>query len=90
MTKAQKKLPDMNHWTLEQIAQFWNTHSSADYWDDMEDANFEIGRRPLKSVTLKLSDQDIEKLRRIAEEEGIGHTTLVRMWVKEKLHQASI
>ena len=79
----------MGNWTLEQIAQFWDTHSSADYWHDMEDADLEIERRPLKSVTLKLSEQDIKKLRRIAEEQGIGHTTLIRMWVKEKLHQAS-
>jgi hypothetical protein len=29
--------------------------------------------------------EDIQALKTVAEEKGIGHTTLVRMWVKERI-----
>ncbi len=35
-----------------------------------------------------LTEEDLEQLKAIAREKGIGHTTLVRMWVKEKLKEA--
>lgn len=38
-----------------------------------------------RAVSLWLLEEDIEKLKEIAQEKGIGHTTLIRMWVKERL-----
>ncbi len=35
-------------------------------------------------------EEDVEKLKAIAREKGIGHTTLIRMWVKEKLHERNL
>lgn len=32
-----KRLPDFEKMTLDEIAEFWATHDSADYWDQMED-----------------------------------------------------
>jgi hypothetical protein len=42
-------------------------------------------KRQFRAVSFWLAEEDIEELRGIAEEKGVGHTTLVRMWVKEKL-----
>jgi hypothetical protein len=36
------KLPKM---TREEEAEFWKTHSSADYWDDMEDVELKVHPR---------------------------------------------
>ena len=33
------KLPEM---TREEEAEFWKTHSSTDYWDDMEDVDLKV------------------------------------------------
>lgn len=85
MTTTQKKLPNMSHWTLDQIAEFWDTHDSADYWDDMKEVELDIERAPLKTVSVKLSEADLKLLKAVAGKQGIGHTTLIRMWLKEKL-----
>lgn len=33
-----KKLPDMSDWTAKEVHEFWKTHSSADYWDQTNEA----------------------------------------------------
>ena len=38
-----------------------------------------------QTLSVWFTEEDIEQLRAIAKEKGIGHTTLVRMWVREKL-----
>jgi predicted DNA binding CopG/RHH family protein len=40
-----------------------------------------------RALSVWLTEEDIEALKRIAHERGIGHTTLVRMWVREKLKE---
>jgi len=82
-----KKLPDMSDWTAKQIHEFWKKHSSANYWDQTEEVEVEVRRRPRRPVSVKLSDHDIEALKRIAEERGLGYTTLLRIWIKERLHK---
>lgn len=84
---VKRSLPDMSDWTAKQIHEFWKTHSSADYWDQTEEVSVEVRRRPRRPVSVKLSDPDIEALKRIAQERGLGYTTLLRIWIKEKLHE---
>ena len=86
--KAKTKLPDMTDWTAKEIHEFWKAHSSADYWDETEEVEVEVRRRPRRSVSVKLSEEDIQALKRIAEEKGVGYTTLLRIWIKEKLREA--
>lgn len=44
-------------------------------------------KRGSRAVFLWLAEEDIARLKTIAHDKGIGHTTLIRMWVKEKLNQ---
>lgn len=37
---ADKTIPEMS--SYEEIAEFWDTHSLADYWEQAEPADFEI------------------------------------------------
>ncbi|MBI1877212.1 MAG: YgiT-type zinc finger protein [Chloroflexi bacterium] len=34
------KIPDFK--TLDEAVEFWETHDSADYWEDLEEATFEV------------------------------------------------
>lgn len=86
--KTSKQEPDMTNWTLEQIAEFWDTHDSADYWDESKEVKVEVAQRPTRAVSVRLTEEDIEELKEIANSRGIGHTTLIRMWIKEKLRTA--
>jgi predicted DNA binding CopG/RHH family protein len=76
-----KKLPNMTEWTAKEIHKFWKTHSSADYWDETAEVEVEVRQHPRRPVSVKLSDEDVRALKRIAEEKGIGHTTLIPMWI---------
>jgi len=89
MGKTTKRLPDMTDWSDEAIAEFWATHDAADYADETEPADVTFERPGQRAVSVKMDEADIEALKRIAHEMGIGHTTLIRMWVKERLKQTT-
>lgn len=43
--------------------------------------------RKLKPVAIRLDEETLARLRGLAQEQGIGPTTLVRMWVLEHLRE---
>ena len=42
------------------------------------------------NLTIRFDGQALEELRKLASTKGMGVTTLVRMWVLERLHQEKI
>lgn len=85
MTAKKKQLPDMAGWPNDKIAKFWETHNAADYEDELEEVELEVEAPIMEQVTFRLNHDDVEAIKDIAKDVGVGHTTLVRMWVKEKL-----
>jgi len=85
--KRKKELPDMTDWSEEQIAEFWETHDSTEYLDQMEDVEVELKIPPdYRVISLRLEVKDIEKVKRLARRKGVPYTVL-RMWIKEKLEE---
>jgi predicted DNA binding CopG/RHH family protein len=78
----------MSQWTLNEIHDFWKTHDSADYWEDTEGADIQVKKREQRAVSVRLPVEDIVELKKIAQHKGMGHTTLIRVWIKEKLREA--
>ena len=39
--------------TIEEIAEFWDTHSLADYWDQTHEVEFEVSAERRRRVTLE-------------------------------------
>ena len=73
--------------TLDEIADFWDTHSLADYWDQTREVEFEVRARRRRRVTL-----DPEVYARIeaqARARGILPETLVNLWLAERLQEIS-
>jgi len=71
-----------------EAAAFWDTHSPEDYPNEFEEVPTRFSRPLIKrGLTIKLSEDTIRELREVAEDKGIGPTTLVRMWVLEHLRQ---
>ncbi len=70
------KIPEFK--TKEEERKFWETHSSADYWDDMQDADDEFQPPRLKSVSLKLDPEVMEKIRAVARKRGLSSSALIR------------
>ncbi len=66
--------------TIEEEVEFWESHSTADYWDDMEKVEFEVDlhRNLLHPKLVFLSDQPTQcpRCHNDLEETVIQHVTL--------------
>jgi hypothetical protein len=72
--------------TLEEIADFWDTHSLADCWDQTHEVTFEVRAKRRRRVTL---DPDIyAEVEAQAQARGILPETLINLWVAERLRKA--
>ena len=61
---------------------FWDTHESTDYLDEFEDTKDVVFVRPRKQViSLRLEPQVINKLKELADKEGLRPTTYARMLI---------
>ncbi len=68
---------------IEEAAEFWDTHSLSDYWDQTHEVEIEVqaSRRQWIPLAANLADKAAEKAR----QEGVSVETLVNLWVAEKL-----
>ena len=74
--------------TDEEIAEFWDTHSLADFDEDLEVVdNIEFIKPEKQIVSVRLDRKDIKTLKAIARKKGLGHSTLARIFIKEKLSE---
>lgn len=70
--------------SVEEEAEFWDSHSVVDEVDKGTLVGFHHARKS-GSLTIRFQPEDIQRLREEANQQGIGPTTLVRMWVLEHL-----
>jgi len=72
--------------TLEEIADFWDTHSLADYWDGTHEVEFELRVKRRRRVTL--TPEVYEQVEAQARLRGVLPETLVNLWLAERLQGA--
>lgn len=72
--------------TLEEIADFWDTHSLADYWDQTHEVEFELRVKRRQRVTL--TPEVYEKVEAQARVLGVLPETLVNLWLAERFQEA--
>lgn len=72
--------------TLEEIGEFWDTHSLDDYWDKTREVEFEVRAKQRRRITVE--PHIYQELETEARVRGIVPETLVNLWLAEKL-QAS-
>ncbi len=87
--RAKSRIPRFK--SVEEAAEFWDTHSLADYEDELEevpDVQFVVTRaQPKKGVTVRLEQDLLDALRREAQAKGVGLSALIRTWVLEHLRE---
>jgi hypothetical protein len=72
--------------TLEEIAEFWDTHSLADYNDQTYEVEMTFdpaARRTYVGIEPELLDE----LRRIARERRVSTQTLVNLWLRQRVDE---
>ena len=83
-----KNIPQFKNY--EEMAEFWETHSLADYWDQTEHADFEISSQ-LRQRYLVPVDRDIlNRARQIARTRGVSTESLVNLLLEQRLREIEI
>lgn len=73
--------------TLEEIGDFWDTHSLADYWEQTHEVEFEVRAQRRRRVTL--APEVYERVEEQAHARGIQPETLVNLWLVERLKETA-
>ena len=82
-TEAHRRIPAFR--SIEEEAAFWDTHSITAFADELQPVR--VGRNLSAPLAVRLDPADRAELARRAKAQGIGSSTLVRMWVKERLRR---
>ncbi|HJQ34513.1 MAG TPA: CopG family antitoxin [Pyrinomonadaceae bacterium] len=79
-----QRVPLPEHFnSLEDAAEFWDTHDSAEYEDLMADADFEVDIKK-RTYLIPLDVELYRKVETIARRKGVAAEALVNRWIEEK------
>lgn len=78
-------IPSFN--SVEEEATFWETHDLTELEDDLElvrDVQFVKGKLG-RGITVRLDEETLDAIAKRALQEGIGASTLARIWILDRL-----
>ncbi len=85
MNKQSSKIPNFS--SREEEAKFWETHSIADFTDELKPITVRFAKNLSEGITIRFNQPTLDKLRKLAHKKGIGPTTLARMWILDQMNQ---
>ncbi len=74
--------------SIEEAAEFWDSHDLADYWDLTREAEFDVDIQRRVFLTA-LEPELAKKLSECARKQGVSTETLINVWLSEKLAEAT-
>ena len=84
-TTTKNRIPEFK--SIEEEAAFWDTHDITDFIEDTAPVAIATGPELGTRITLRLDREDRAALDRHARAVGIGPSTLIRIWIKERLRK---
>ncbi len=84
-TQAHGAIPAFN--SYEEEANFWDTHSTADFTHETKSVKVSATRGLSANVQVRFDPETDHELEAIARERGMKKATLIRTWVLERLRQ---
>jgi predicted DNA binding CopG/RHH family protein len=91
---TKNQFPDFDKMTYEEEANWWDTHSVAGVWEELEDINLKFEKSAFdippnldltSAINVRVDPSDHKKLKKIAMRKGLGVATLIRMWIRENI-----
>ncbi len=89
MKKNKNQIPE-EFKSIEEIQDFWDEHSTADYWDEMIDVDLRLSPELKAKLELKklyrlldFSDRQIELIERKAKQENLNSKQLIQKLILE-------
>lgn len=85
MTNAtkQSKIPEFKSYQEE--AEFFDSHDVVDFIDELKPVKVKFAQKLSEPVTVKFDPETLDTIRSEASNLGVGTTTLIRMWIMERL-----
>jgi len=74
--------------SVEEAAEFWDSHDLADYWDMTREVHFDVDIQRRVFLT-PLEPELAKKLTARARQQGISTETLINVWLTEKLMEST-
>jgi predicted DNA binding CopG/RHH family protein len=68
--------------------EFWRNHSLEEFGADLENLDVLIRPARTEQIALRLREDDLQVLKRLAKRRGVGHTTLARAVLERWLASA--
>ena len=81
--KTKSRIPRFK--TLEEEAQFWETHDTTEFEDEFVEVELKVARPLIHTLVVRLDARTIDRLAAAARKKGLGPSTLARMWLLERL-----
>ena len=76
------KLPKTD--SIQELAEFWDTHDSTDYEDELDEVTKPVFVRRVP-VQVQLQSREAEAVRKLAQSKRVSQAELIREWVLQKL-----
>jgi len=73
--------------TFEEMADFWDEHDLTDYEEHLTPVEFKVAPHLKHQYVIVLSDTLNTLLQQVQQQEGVSLSTLVNLWVQERLQQ---
>lgn len=70
--------------SIQELAQFWDSHELTDFKDQLEEVKQPVFKRE-STVRIDLQPGEIKAVTEIANSKGIKSTELIREWILERI-----
>ena len=71
--------------SIEELARFWDTHDVTDSDEELEEVTEPVFERGT-SMEVRLEPEEIDRVKQIAETQGLSNNDLIRKWILERIH----
>ena len=76
--------------SLESIADFWDTHSLADYWEQTEPVEFEFDPQARRRYLIAVDPDVLARVQTVARQKGLATESLINLWLEQRLHAPAV
>ena len=85
MSLQKKQSPPCN--SYEEMAEFWDTHSLADYWDQTMPTDFETAPEARRRYLVAVDREVLARVQRLARLRGVSSESLVNLLLEQRLQE---
>lgn len=77
-------------YSYEEIADFWDTHSVADYWEQTESAEFEFSPQARRRYLVAIDRELLRRVQQIAQMRGVATESMVNLLLEQRLAELEV